>query len=346
MNNLTKTNDLAPALTLMFFAPLVAEILPGATRFSAIFVFPIEVCVWGGGALLIRYAVRRRQLGWVSMLLLALALAVAEECLIQQTSLAPMVIRLKGETYARVWGINYVYMLWALIYEAIFVVIVPIHLVELLYPSRRERPWISKAGIWVIIPLFLIGSVLAWFSWTRIARPKVFHLPIYTPPALQIILAVIIIFFLIFAALKKASSTSQKPMTSPAPTSHPIAPPPPILLIITAAIWSILLYGLVLLGFGIAPQFPPLIAVIIGLLLAIAGLLTIPRWKSHQRWKSLHIFALVLGILLGSMAISFIGFIGSAGPDLYFKIIMDGIAVILLAIWAFKRVRTWQHLQT
>ena len=336
MNNLAKTNDFAPAITLMFFAPLVAEILPGATRFSAIFVFPIEVCVWGGGALLIRYAVRRRQLGWLSMLFLALALAVAEECLIQQTSLAPMVIRLKGETYARAGGINYVYLLWALIYEAVFVVIVPIHLVELLYPSRRERPWISKAGLWVIIPLFLIGSLLAWFSWTRIARPKVFHLPIYTPPAPQIILAVIIILLMIFIALKKASVLPQKPMT----------PPSPILLIIAAALWSILLFGLVLLGFGIAPQFPPAAAIAGGIILAIAGLLTIPRWKSHQRWKSLHIFALVLGILLGSMAISFIGFIGSAGPDLYFKIIMDGIAVILLAIWAFKRVRTWQHLQT
>lgn len=335
MNNLTKTNDLAPAITLMFFAPLVAEILPGATRFSAIFVFPIEVCVWGGGALLIRYAVRRRQLSWVSMLLLALALAVAEECIIQQTSLAPLVIRLKGETYARAWGINYVYLLWALIYESVFVVIVPIHLVELLYPSRRERPWISKGGLWVVIPLFLLGSLLAWFSWTRIARPKIFRLPIYTPPASQVILAVVVIFTLIAAALKKKPTPSQ-----------PLSPPAVIVLMLGAAIWSILLFGLVLLGFGIAPQFPPAAAIVGGTLLAIAGPLTIPRWKSHRRWQPLHIFALVLGILLGSMAISFIGFIGSAGPDLYFKIILDGIAVILLAIWAFKRVRTWQHLQT
>jgi len=47
-------------------------------------------------------------------LLLALALAVAEECLIQQTSLAPMVLKLKGEVYARAYGVNYVYFLWAL----------------------------------------------------------------------------------------------------------------------------------------------------------------------------------------------------------------------------------------
>jgi hypothetical protein len=49
---------IAPALTLVLISPLVAEVLPGATPFRAMFVFPIEMCVWGGGALLIRYAVR------------------------------------------------------------------------------------------------------------------------------------------------------------------------------------------------------------------------------------------------------------------------------------------------
>src|SRR5262249_25203434 len=131
-----------PALTLVLLAPVVAEVLPGATRFSSLFVLPIEMCVWGGGALMIRYAVRRWQLGWANMLALALALAIAEECLIQQTSLAPMVLQLKGQTYARALGVNYVYFLWALVYEAVFVVILPIHLVELIFPTRREGLWV------------------------------------------------------------------------------------------------------------------------------------------------------------------------------------------------------------
>src|ERR1700740_604086 len=90
---------MAPAFSLALLAPLLAEILPGATRFSAIFVFPVEVCVWGIGAVLIRETVRRKGPGWASLLLLALVLAVAEECLIQQTSLAPLVIQLKGQVY-------------------------------------------------------------------------------------------------------------------------------------------------------------------------------------------------------------------------------------------------------
>ena len=40
-----------PALALVLMAPLLAEVLPGATRFSSLFVLPIEMCVWGGGAL-------------------------------------------------------------------------------------------------------------------------------------------------------------------------------------------------------------------------------------------------------------------------------------------------------
>ena len=97
---------------------MVAEVLPGATRISSIFVLPIEIVIWGGGAVMIREVVRRRQLGWLNMLLLAVALAITEECLIQQTSLAPMVIKLKGEEYARAFGVNYLYFLWCLFTRA------------------------------------------------------------------------------------------------------------------------------------------------------------------------------------------------------------------------------------
>src|SRR3954449_9243788 len=144
---------IAPAITLMLMAPLLAEVLPGATRFSSLFVFPIEVCVWGGGALLIRFAVRRWRLAWPNMLFLALALAIAEECLIQQTSLAPMVLQLKGEVYARAVGVNYVYFLWALVYEAVFVVFLPIYLVELIFSRRRDDVWVSTAALVAVAAL-------------------------------------------------------------------------------------------------------------------------------------------------------------------------------------------------
>ncbi len=190
-----------PALTLMVLAPLIAEVLPGATRMSAIFVLPIEIAIWGGGAVLIREAVRRWNLGWLNMLLLALALALAEECVIQQTSLAPVVIKLKGVEYARAFGVNYVYLLWALIYETLFVVFIPVALAELIFRGRREEGWLSAAGVAVITIVFLPACGLAWFSWTQIARTKVFHLDPYNPPLSHSAIAAAAIVVLIYLAV-------------------------------------------------------------------------------------------------------------------------------------------------
>ncbi|HEY4063048.1 MAG TPA: hypothetical protein VGM30_14180 [Puia sp.] len=335
MNQLKKSsNDLGPALTLMLLAPLLTEVLPGATRFSSIFVLPIEICVWGGGALLIRYAVRKRRLGWPGMLLLALALSLSEECIIQQTSLAPMVIHLKGEVYARAGGVNYVYLLWALIYESVFVVFLPICLVEMIFPARRQRLWISKGGFFAVIPLFLLGSFLAWFSWTRIARTKVFHVPVYTPPAIITLLSLALIAGLIFLALTRFKNNP--PLSS-------ITPPPSWVLLITGTLWATLLFGLVLLGFGIAPHFPPLAAIGGAILLFSAALFFVPKWSANPQWQHPQVFSLLFGTILGSMLISFVGFIDTGGPDLYFKIITNILAIILLLLLGGRKNLSLQN---
>jgi hypothetical protein len=319
----------APAITLMLMAPLLTEILPGATRFSSVFVFPVEMAVWGCGALLIRYVVRSHNLGWMGMLLLAVGLAIAEECLIQQTSLAPMVIRLKGETYARAWGINYIYFLWALIYESVFVVFLSVYLVELIFPERKENLWISKKGMFIVIPLFLIGSFLAWFTWTQIARVKVFHLEAFHPSLFEIILAVTAICILIFAATKTLENDR---------ASQPAAikPPSPLILGISGAVWAVLLYGLVLLGFGIAPHFPPALAMAGGLLLAVVPVAVLPRFIYSAYWNAMHRYGLICGTVTGSMLAGQIGFMDTTGADLYFKIVTNIIAVTLLIILGFN----------
>jgi hypothetical protein len=310
----------APAITLMAMAPLLTEVLPGATRFSSIFVFPIEMCVWGGGCLLIRAAVRKWQLGWINMLLLAIALSIAEECIIQQTSLAPMVIRLKGITYARSFGVNYVYFLWALIYEPVFVVLLPVYLVELIFPERKEETWLSKAGLIVVSIFFVLGSYLAWFSWTQIARPKVFHIPAYNPPKTAVLIAALVMLGLIFTALRSELTSHSKPLR----------PFNPWLLGIAGALWATALYGIVVLGFGAAPAFPPLAAIAIGVLLIIIAILLVPRFTADIIWQSDYTYGLIFGIMIGSMLVSFIGFWGPPTPDLYFKIIVNILAVILM----------------
>ncbi len=321
-------NRVAPALLLAFLAPMFTEVLPGATRFSSIFVFPVEMAVWGGGAVLARGLVRKLDRGWYALSLLGLALAIAEELLTQQTSTAPMVIRLKGETWARAYDLNYVYFLWALVYESVWVVLLPTLAVEMVFPARRSEPWLSKAGAIVTSALFLIGCFFAWFTWTQIARTKVFHQPPYTPPLVWVVAAIVAIALLIFAAVRLVPQRPRGALT----------PPPPLVVGLLGAIWAVLWFGLVVLAFGIAPQFPPAAAVAGALLVAGLLLMFVPRWAAHPNWTRQHDYTVITGSLVGSMSVSFVGFIGSANLDFWFKLIVDLIALAGLVLLG-RRVR-------
>lgn len=315
---------LAPTWTLLFLAPLVAEVLPGATRLRALFVFPVEMCVWGGGAVLIRHAVRSFKLGWIAFLTLALALALAEETVIQQSSLAPLVIMLKGEGYARAFGVNYLYLIWALVYECVYVVFVPICLVELVFPDRSERAWMGKPGVAVTLSCFALGSVLAWFMWTHVARVKVFHQPPFIPPLATLVVSLLVIGTLVGLALGPLRHRAARP--------GPFAPPAPGWLAMSGFAWSVVWYAVLLMAFGIAPWVPPVIPSSIAFGIAVTMLLLLPRWISAPGWTKRHSFRLCAGSVAGLMAVSFVGFLGPPSADLYFKIAVDALAVAGLGL--------------
>ena len=318
---------MAPALTLAFLAPMFAEVLPGATRFSSLFVFPIEMTVWGGGAVMARALVRSRGLGWSSLLFLGLALAIAEEFLIQQTSVAPLVIRLKGETWARAFDVNYVYLIWALVYESVWVVLLSALAAELVFPNRRKEPWLSRAGLTVTGILFVIGCFFAWFTWTQIARTKVFHQPPFSPPLPTVLAAVVAIVLLVAAALRTPERL----------TLRTRIPPHPWLLGMVAASWAILWFGLAVLAFGIAPHMSPIAVVIAALFIVLLLGIFVPLWAAHPKWGRRHDYALLAGGLCGSMGVSFVGFIGAAPTDLWFKIVVDMAALVWL-VWLGRRI--------
>src|SRR5580700_11067854 len=93
--------------TLLILAPVIAEVLSGSTRLSILFVLIPEIMVWGGGALLARELVRRWRAGAASLLCLGLALSIAEEFIIQQTSIAPLPFPGANADFARFWGVNW-----------------------------------------------------------------------------------------------------------------------------------------------------------------------------------------------------------------------------------------------
>jgi hypothetical protein len=198
-----------------------------------------------------------------------------------------------------------------------------------MYPERREGVWVSRGGLAAAIVFFLIGCYLAWFSWTQIARTKVFHVPAYNPPLSAVVTAAAVICGLVFAALGPFREVLAR-------RSVPLAAPRPWVLGVLGALWAVLWYGLVLLAFGVAPAFPPGLAVGVGLVLAAGILLLLPRWVASAQWGRMHVFAVIFGTMVGAMMAGFVGFVGAAKVDLYFKIVVDVIAVLLMILLGIR----------
>ena len=323
---------IGPTVTLLLLAPIISELLYGAMRISVIFILIPEILTWGCGALLIRECVRGWSKGWQSMLLLGLALAVAEEWVIQQTSIAPFVA---VHPYGRVWGVNWVYFLWALGYESVWVVLVPTQLTELLFPARREERWLRKRGFVVASFAFVFGAFIAWYGWTQRARVKVFHMPPYNPPPLYLLTGVGVILLLILGAYMLPSRGPRGDHAA----SHS-APSPWLvgsILCVLGTPWAA--SGLVAWGSGSLPvPFGLILAA--GLVWASLTFFLMRRWTSSPDWRDMHRYALVCGGVLACMLGGFVVFkLGGARPiDWIGKAVLDTGAAAGLILFG-RRIR-------
>lgn len=190
----------APAVTLLLLAPVIGELLGGAIRLSYIFALVPATMVWGCGALMIREVVHRWRGGWTSVLVLGLGLSIAWEFTIQQTSLAPLPWLGSTPVYDRVWGVNWIWFLFMLGYEAVWIVLVPILLTELIFPQRRNDAWLRARGMTAAALVFALGSLIMWSLWTQFTVPVVFHMPKYRPPLSTLLLGLLAILLLVMVA--------------------------------------------------------------------------------------------------------------------------------------------------
>jgi hypothetical protein len=318
---------IAPAFTLVVLAPMIAEVLSGATRLSFIVALIPEIMVWGCGALLIRETVRRRNLGGSSLLLMGLALSVAEEFIIQQTSLAPLPWLRSAPIYGRAWGVNWLYFLFMLGYESVWVVLVPVQLTELIFREERREPWLRWRGLIVAGLVFILGSFVAWYAWIKRARPMVFHAPAYHPPLHTILIGVLAVVMLIAGALNLGSP--QRALKKRSPSS----PPAPALVGVGALALGFPWYVVITLVFAPNPKLHTLpfwIPMIAGVAWAGMAFFLIRHWSSAAGWRDVHRYALVFGAVLVCMIAGFGG--SSAWPrsDIICKTVLDSLAILLL----------------
>lgn len=289
---------LAPGASLALVSPFIAEVLSGATRLSYIFVFATQVMFWGVGALLIREATVRWGRSWLSVLLLGLALSVAEEFVVQQTSIAPLVWVGSGPIYGRAGGVNWPYFLYMLGYETVWVVLVPIQLTELLFPARRQDRWVSTRGIFALAAVFLMGAVIAWYSWTQHARTQVFHAAPYDPPAHLLLAGLAAIVAL--CALAHRLRLRDAPAATGREAAGRASPRPGLIclgVLVLGLAWQLLLSFVLYI-----PHPPPVaVAMLVGVAWSLLGIVLIRRWCSGRDWGDRHAWALTFGALLACM---------------------------------------------
>jgi hypothetical protein len=329
--------------TLLLLAPFISEVLSGATRTSVLFVFLPEVMVWGVGALLSRELVRRWRAGGVSLLLLGLALSVAEEFIIQQTSLAPLPFPGSHPEYGRMWGVNLVWLLFMLGFESVWVVVVPVKLTELCFAKVADRPWLRRRGIIVSCVVFLLGCRIAWYAWTQRARPALHAAP-YHPPAGLLALGFALIAALIggaYLARRVGVGTADIPRGMvPAWVSRLTAWVAGLTAFVMGVAWE----NLIAQNFIPKPVEPFWIMVVAGVVWAAVAFVLFVRWSSRRRaWGEVHLFAAALGTTLACMAAPYLSIAWWPRIDVIGIMIFDALAAIGFVVLGKKvlaRART------
>jgi hypothetical protein len=322
----------APIWTLLILAPVISEVLSGSTRLSILFVLIPEIMVWGGGALLARELVRRWNAGATSLLCLGLALSIAEEFIIQQTSIAPLPFPGADLAFGRYAGVNWLYLLFMLGFESVWVVLIPVQVTELIFPDRRNQPWLRTRGLIATCIAFLIGCRIAWYGWTQQARPRLHAAPYQPPVALILIgLASIVALIAIAWLLRGYGHSGQIDSRQPAN---------PWLIglkgFIFGAAWFELI-GLIFVPHPGVNVWSPLVAGPTWALLAVA---IVRYWSAAQSWRDIHRFALSFGAVLGCMAIGDASSAGWTRVDLIGKYAFHLLAVVGFLMLARK---VWQR---
>lgn len=313
---------LHPALVLYFLSPIIAELLSGSAppvEFFQPFALVILPALYGSGAILIREISLRWGKRWPTIIVLGLAYGIVEEGLMVKSFFDPnwMDLGVLG-VYGRWAGVNWIWTLMLMIYHSLVSIAIPIFLVELMYPDRRDEQWIGRRGM-VGLTLLLTADVLFGFL---LLTP-------YRPPVGPYLLAITATIGLAVLARRMPAEwfTTRSAM--------PRRPRAFGLLGFgaAAAFYFLLLYGLPALG---APVF-----FTIGATLAWGGLVfyAVQRWSGDGAWSDEHKLALVGGALLLFTLLAPLQELDAARPDNTAGMTLVGLAVLAFLHWIRTQTR-------
>jgi hypothetical protein len=288
-----RTGNRWAATVLVVLTPLLAELALGSTPMAYAWLTVVWLPLYGGGALLIRELVRRTGRGWPSILVLGLAYEIVEDGIGLQALSSPTLYGAAGWG-PRVLGLNLTYWEANISYHLVFTVVIPILLVDLVFPAHRRVPYLRTPGLVGIAVLFVLGAALI-----RLFVPPFADPDYLAPLPLTIGWAVVVVVLGVLALRVLPARRPAEPGPGAVPSRWVLA----ALGFVGTAVVMFLEWP----TFGSAgPAFTAGAWALIPMAAAIAVLvavgLLVRRWHGSARWTDRHALWLAGGALIAHTA--------------------------------------------
>jgi hypothetical protein len=167
---------ISPAWALLLVAPVVGELISGATP-PAAFLKPFPLiafpCLYGGGSIICRELTHRWGKGWPTLLLLGAAYGVLEEGIVCASFFNahwPGIGALGA--YGRWLGVNWVWSMGIIVYHSAISIGVSVLIVSMLFPQRRADAWVGRRTFVAVCILYVVAMALL-----TLAMAKFMHFP-------------------------------------------------------------------------------------------------------------------------------------------------------------------------
>lgn len=321
-----------PALVLFLLSSLIGELLSGSAppvEFFTPFGLLILLSLYGGGALVARELRVRWGKGIASLLLIGAAYAVLEEGLMVASFFNPAWPDLgQMAVYGRWLGVNWVWSVMLTIYHSVYSITIPVLLVELAYPKRRNESWLGDR---------MFRRVLALLGFVVVLGLVLFSMELgYWPPAPQYALSILAMFVLGYWAYRLPTGWGGG-------GSRPLPGTRRMWLLGTAGAFAFFV------GLGLLPDLVPVwqAGILFGPLLVLLYL----KLLRGYRWEGPYdrqVLAIVAGLLMFFILTSPVQEFDATRPDNTSGMTLVGFAALVLLLALKRRVwaRTGDAVQT
>jgi hypothetical protein len=317
---------ISPALVLFFLAPAIGELLSGSAppvEFFNPFMLIVLTALYGSGAILVRELALRWDKRWPTILVLGLAYGILEEGLMVKSFFDPSWpdLGIMG-VYGRWAGVNWVWSLFLTIYHAIFSIAIPILLVELLFPDKRDEHWIGQRGMIGFSLLLIVDVLLGCFVLTT-----------YRPPTFPYAMALIVVMSLYLLARRM-------PLQWPIPHGSKIRRPIQFGFVGFSGTFALFLIHWIFPEINV----PPPVTMLVALILVAVVLWAVWSMSGGGAWTDEHRLALVSGALTFFMLLAPLAELDTTRPDNPSGMTLVGLTTLVILLWL--RARTRRRLQS